>query len=408
MLAVNRQRLLANLQELGAIGWSEDGGILRTALSAADAAGRAWFRDKVRAAGLALLEDGAGNLSAVYPTADPQAKTILFGSHLDTVPNGGRFDGALGVLAALEVLQTLQEAAIQRPYNLEAISFTDEEGSHISFLGSRALTGDLSAQDLAQPRQGPAAFKAGLERLQLTTQGILEARRDPQTLAAFVECHVEQGGRLEREGLDIGVVTAAVGIRPYWLHFRGVAAHAGTMPMRDRADALWGASAFVQRARTLVQEQFAPGVMNVGQLYVAPGAFNIVPDSVRLSLEFRHGSEEKLDEMAEALLAVARQVAAEFRLTVSIEPGSDCQAAPMDEGVIRAIEEAAGDLGLRFRRLISFAGHDAQILSRVTPTAMFFVPSVDGISHHAAEFTDDNDVVNGANTLLHTILKLQL
>ena len=211
MLAVKRERLLANLQALGAIGRSEDGGIARTALSAADVAGRDWFKDKIKAAGLLLREDGAGNISAVYPAADPQAKTILFGSHLDTVPNGGRFDGALGVLAASEVLQTLQEAAAQRPYHLEAISFTDEEGSHISFLGSRALTGDLSAQDLAQPRQGAAAFEAGLELLQLTPQGILETRRDPQTLAAFVECHVEQGRRLEKEGLAVGVVTAAVG-----------------------------------------------------------------------------------------------------------------------------------------------------------------------------------------------------
>ncbi len=406
MLKVNAARLLDDLTSLAQIGKTAEGGVHRPALSAADAEGREWFRKRAADAGFDPHEDGAGNLSVVLPCADQGARTLLIGSHLDTVPNGGRYDGALGTLAALETVRTLREAGVDLPFHLEAIAFTDEEGTHLGLMGSRALVGGLTREGLAAPRGGGRAFEEGMARLGLTYDGILGARRDPASLAGYIELHIEQGTRLERAGIDIGVVTSIVGIRSFWLHFAGQAAHAGTMPMADRADALWGAASFVMQARRLVMEDFHPGVVNCGEIALEPGAFNIVPGDVRLALEFRHSSEALLDDMQAALLALAEEAARKYGLTLTASDIGGVTAAPMSEQVVTAIERAADTLGLSHQRLISFAGHDAQALSAVTPAAMLFVPSVDGISHHPREFTTDADVINGANTLLHAVLAM--
>ncbi len=406
MLAINGERLLADLADLSRIGRTKEGGVSRPALSAADVEGRAWFYHRVAEAGLLFRQDGAGNLSAVLPAGDPGAKTLLIGSHLDTVPNGGPYDGALGTLAALEVLRTVKQVGLSLPVTLEAISFTDEEGTITGLMGSAALTGRLSEKDLREARGGAAALDAGLTRIGSDRARVLSARRNPDSLAGFVEVHIEQGSRLEEAGIAIGVVEAIVGIRSMWLHFHGRAAHAGTMPMDRRADALWGASAFVQQARDLVMARFSPGVMNCGRIQAGPGAFNIVPGLVDLAVEFRHGSEAMLDEMQAVLIELAQTIATENRLTVAVELATEGVAAPMNEGVMAAIEGAADSLGLSHTRLVSFAGHDTQALSAVTPAAMFFVPSVDGISHNPKEFTHPHDLINGANVLLHTVLGL--
>jgi N-carbamoyl-L-amino-acid hydrolase len=405
-LPINAQRLLDDLQALAQIGATPDGGVSRPALSPADVQGRNWFRARIEAAGLDVRSDGAGNLSAVLPAADPGAPTLLAGSHLDTVPNGGRFDGALGVLAALEALRTLQATGRQFPVQLEATPFTDEEGSVAGFLGSRALTGHLQPAHLEQARGGPDALQDGLRRLDITRHSALSAGREPATLAGFVELHVEQGTRLEDAGIDLGVVTTIVGIRSFRLRFQGQAAHAGTTPMDRRRDALWGAASFVQEARDLVTARFSPGVVNCGNVAVEPGAYNIVPGAATLFLEFRHGDEEILEQMQESLLDLAQRVARRFDLQLSTAAAGQSAPAPMDETMIETVEQAAATLDLSHTRLVSFAGHDAQILSAVTPTALLFVPSVDGVSHNPREFTRDQDVVNGANVVLHTLLRL--
>jgi N-carbamoyl-L-amino-acid hydrolase len=406
MLTIDKHRLLDDIEALGQIGRTPAGGVSRPAMSPADLQARAWFRARVEAAGLQFRQDGAGNLSAILPADDPDAPTLLVGSHLDSVPNGGCFDGALGVLAALESLRTIKEAGLRLPVHVEAISFTDEEGAVLGLLGSQAVAGQLTPEHLDQARGGQEQLEAGLQRLGITRESILAARRDPAKLVAFVELHIEQGTRLEEAGIDIGVVTSIVGIRSHWLRFVGQAAHAGTTPMHRRADALWGATAFVQRARDLVTTRFSPGVMNCGQLHVQPGAFNIVPAEVRLALEFRHGTEPQLDEMESALLGLAEEIAPEYGLTLQTEPADRCVSAPMDEGMMQAIERAATKLGLSHTRLVSFAGHDTLAMSAITPSAMLFVPSVAGISHNPREFTRPEDVVNGTNTLLHTLLEM--
>lgn len=407
-LRINADRLLSDLDELAKIGAITGGGVSRPAMSSTDVAARNWFRARVEAAGLTFRRDGAGNLSAVLLATDnPAARTLLAGSHLDTVVDGGRFDGAVGVLAALEALRTIREAGLKLAVHLEAISFTDEEGEVLGLMGSKALTGQLAPEALARPRGGRDKLENGMRRLGITRNSILAARRDRDDLVAFLELHIEQGTGLEEAGHDIGIVTDIVGIRSYWLHFIGEAAHAGTTPIIERADALNGASAFVVWGRALVEERFLPGVLNCGAIEVAPGAFNIVPGEARLALEFRHITEPLLDEMADALFELARDVADDNGLTLQIEQVGGCvQPAPLDENIAATIERAADGLGLKHTRMVSYAGHDTQVMSKLVPSAMFFVPSVGGVSHNPREFTKPEDVVNGANVLLQAMLAI--
>jgi N-carbamoyl-L-amino-acid hydrolase len=406
MLHINSERLLADLASLAQIGATSDDGVERLAMSEADVAGRRWFEQRVKEAGLAFHADGAGNISAVLRSSNPNAKTLMAGSHLDTVPNGGRYDGALGVLSALEALRSIREAGLDLPVHLEAISFTDEEGSLLYLFGSRSLIGELEPECLNNSRGGEHGVRDGMRRLGLTVESMLQAKRDKQTIAGYVELHIEQGARLEEAGTNIGIVTSIVGISDFWLTYTGKANHAGTTPMDRRADAMWGASAFVQRASQLVKQEFHPGVMNVGEISAKPGAFNIVPAEVKLSFEFRHGTLETLADMELKLLSLADSIAAEYGLGLKIEPAGGYPPALMDERVLSAFETSADELNLTHTRLLSFAGHDAESMAHIVPSGMIFVPSVGGISHSPKEFTHPQDIVNGANVLLNTIVRL--
>lgn len=406
VLTIDTERFLQDFEDLARLGATPAGGVHRPALSEADLQARAWFRDRAEAAGLKVHQDGAGNLSARLPCARPGAKTLLAGSHLDSVPGGGRFDGALGVVCALEALRTVKDSGLELPIHLEAISFTDEEGTWLGLLGSRAFAGTLRPEDLQAVPGGLEALDEALARIGTDYEALLAARRDPAAYAGFVEVHIEQGRRLEAAAVPVGVVEAVVGIRWHRLRFVGQAGHAGTLPLEDRRDALWGAARFVERAPALVRERFSPGVMNCGRLHVAPGAFNIVPGQVELALECRHGSEAQLDALEAELLNLAARCAQELNLDFEHEAVSRVPAAPLDTGVMSAIEAAAEALNLAHVRLLSFAGHDTQALSAVLPAGMFFVPSIEGISHSPREFTREEDLIHAANVLLGTLLRL--
>lgn len=403
---INETRFLKNLAELARIGATSEGGVNRPAFSDNDLAARVWFSEKVLEAGLEITVDGAGNQSAVWQMQPEPRPKILLGSHLDTVPHGGRFDGALGVLAALEAVETLKESGLDLPCDIELINFTDEEGTVLGELGSQAFVGSLSKEQLKNPRGGRDQLLDGLVKLGLSEETCLDCCRDVKEYKAYLELHIEQGTRLEKQKLNIGVVTGIVGIRSYWLTFTGEAAHAGTMPMAERRDALAGAIEFMAAARRLGEGRFFPGVVNCGICQVEPGAFNIVPAEARIALEFRHGTEDDLDRFQEALLALAQQAALAYRLSVTVQPLDRIQAAPAASQVVKAIEAAANRLGLKHTRLISFAGHDTQAISPHIPSAMFFVPSVDGISHNPKELTHAHDCVNGANVMLQAVLEL--
>lgn len=405
-ITINRERFLGDMQAQAQFGATAAGGLSRPALSPPNIEVRNWFADRARAAGLAVHQDGAANLSAVLHSGDPNAKTLMIGSHLDSVLDGGRFDGPLGVITALEVLRTINDHDLSLPFHLEAISFTDEEGNLLGLTGSRAVAGLLDAAGLQNPRGGRDTLLAGMERVGITDESMLGAARDPETIAGYLEVHIEQGARLKDAGLKIGVVTALVGIRMMWLHFTGEAAHAGTMPVPDRKDAFWGAVRFTERARQAVIDHFLPGVVNVGRIEIAPGAFNIVPGNVSVGVEYRHGTDGDMNAMRDAFVEIAERAANEFGLTLAVEHMEAIAPATMNEVFMKHIESAADDLQLPHTRLMSFAGHDPQSMAQIVPTAMFFVPSENGISHNPAEFTRDDDCVHAANVMLRTVLHL--
>lgn len=405
-LRINPDRMLDAFNQLALIGATADSGVDRPSFSEAHLAARKWFREHIEKSGFEFRTDGAGNHSAVFPCGDPSAPTLILGSHLDSVPNGGRFDGALGVMAALEVLKTVRENGIKLKVNLEAMDFTDEEGTLVGLLGSAALAGHLRPDDLQKPRGGREKLLEGMQRAGLTETGMLNAARGKEALAGYLELHIEQGKRLERSKTDIGIVNAIVGIWSYRLSFIGKADHAGTTTMEDRRDASLGASAFTLAAREAVMRDFPNCVVNAGRMDFAPGAFNIVPAQVDVSLEFRSPDEEQFDRLNEVLLELAAREAGRYGLSLRTEYLGRHSPSLMDETVRRTFAEACDDLGLSHTPLPSGAGHDAQSLAELCPVGMIFIPSVDGASHSPREFSEWKDCVNGANVLLQAALRL--
>lgn len=408
MPSINPDRFRNDFDALAQIGSTGDGGVNRPALSEAHLEARRWWIARAAEAGLETRIDGAGNHSAILRSPDPDARTLLLGSHTDSVPSGGRFDGALGVIAALEALRTIQDAGITLPVHLEAIDFTDEEGALVGLTGSGALAEQLTVRSFENPRSGRTRWEASLARAGLTEAGILSARRDPKSLAGYLELHIEQGPRLFATGVDIGVVSGIVGIQSYRVTYRGEANHAGTTPMETRRDASLGASAFVLTARDLVMKNFPGCVVNVGQMALRPGAFNIVPGVAELSLEFRAPEPERLAQLGTALLQLAELVASQYGLTLTAEPAGMCVPAPMSTRAQQAIIAAAESLGLSHATMPSGAGHDAMMLAPLTDVGMIFVPSRGGISHSPLEFTEWRDCVNGANVLLRAALNMAI
>ena len=407
-LRIDPDRMLAAFNELARIGATPEGAVDRPTFSEAHLAARRWFRGQIERGGLEFHADGAGNHSAFLACAHRDAQTLLLGSHLDSVPDGGRFDGALGVMAALEVLRTIKDAGLKLRLNLEAIDFTDEEGTLVGLLGSAALAGQLQRGVLHNPRGGRAALTEGMERAGLSDESMLSAVRPAGSLAGYLELHIEQGRRLERAGTDIGIVSAIVGIWSYRLSFIGRADHAGTTLMEDRLDAALGASAFTLAAREIVMKHFPDCVVNVGRMEFLPGAFNIVPARADLSLEFRSPDEEQFQRLDRALLERAEQEAGRFGLSLKVESLGRHSPSLMSAEIQRAFAQACDQLGLSHTALTSGAGHDAQSLAAVRPAGMIFVPSVDGASHSRREFTSWEDCVNGADVLLQAALRLAM
>jgi beta-ureidopropionase / N-carbamoyl-L-amino-acid hydrolase len=405
-LLVDLDRLHSDFDALAAFGDTGDGGVHRPTFGEAHLTARAWLREQIVKAGLQPRVDGAGNHSAFLQCAAANAPVLLLGSHLDSVPHGGRFDGALGVLAALEVLRIVKEAELTLLMNLEAIDFTDEEGTLVGFLGSTALAGILTEQELVHPRGGREALAAGMARAGITGQSALAAARPAESIGGYLELHIEQGNRLERARKNIGIVTDIVGIGAYRLTFIGRADHSGTTSMQDRLDAAQGASAFTLAVRETVMRDFPGCVGNVGNMVFAPGAFNIVPASVVVSLEFRAPTQDKFSALEQALLELARATAERLGLGLQSEFLSKHAPTPLDGRVQHAFAQTCDALGLSHIPLVSGAGHDGQMLASLCPVGMIFVPSKEGASHSPREFTEWQDCVNGANVLLETAIKL--
>ena len=405
-LKIDGKRLLTDFEVLGEIGATVGGGITRLALSNDDLVARAWFADRIEEAGLWVQDDEVGNLGGVLSSENPNAKTLLIGSHLDTVPNGGRYDGTVGVLAGLECLRTIHESGIKLNTNLEVINFTDEEGTWKSFLGSYGLTGKLSPDDINDSLQDNGAFRAALFRAGILPPEIRRAKRDPEQILGYLELHIEQSDKLYRAGKDIGIVKRIVGRTTFNLTFFGEAAHAGTTTADQRRDALQGAAAFIILVHSVITQEYSESVVNCGHVSVKPDTFNVVPSEASLRVECRHPNTEKLKEIESRIIRLAQDCAKDYRLSVGIDRVLHREAEQMSLDFIKQIELSCQEEDLSYMDIVSYAGHDAQILNQIVPTAMIFLPSVDGISHNPKEFTEWHHIEAGANVLLRTILNL--
>lgn len=403
-LKINGRRLIDRLEQLAAIGRREDGSCCRMALTDEDRAGRDRVVNWMREGGLDVRIDRVGNIVGTRAGCEDLAP-VLTGSHIDTVATGGKFDGCLGVLAGLEVVQTLNEAGIRTRRPLEVAVFTNEEGARFQpdMLGSLVYAGGMPVEEALAIR-GTDGASLGEELARIGYAGALEPGRIVPS--AFLELHIEQGPILDLAGESLGAVRDLQGISWQEFTMEGVANHAGTTPMPLRHDAGYGAARIACFVRDLAYSMGASQVGTVGSLKVAPDLINVIPRQAVFTVDLRNTDEARLEEAEDQLAAFVHECAQQEGLTVTTR--HLCRFAPVafDPVIVGVIERAAAALGQPIRAMTSGAGQDAQMLARICPSAMIFVPSVGGISHNPAERTQPEHVELGANVLLQAMLEL--
>jgi len=403
---VNAGRLQSTLEELSTFGRPAGGsfadGVSRVAYSDADVAGRAYVIGLMKAAGLDTTIDPAGNIVGRRPGSDRAARPILMGSHIDSVPNGGNFDGDVGSLSAIEVVRTLNEHKITTRHPLEVTIWSNEEGGPF---GSAAVAEPVPPERLALIFNG-ITMRDGLRRIGGDPDRIAQAQRPAGSFHCYLELHIEQGGTLERAAIPIGVVDGIVSIDEYAVEVRGFANHAGTTPMGERHDALLAASKLVEAVREITTRTPGRQVGTVGRLQVFPNAPNVVPGLVKLSVEFRDLSADTVARLGNEVAARAKEIAEQTGTEISLERIARDPAALADPKIQAQIEAAAASLDLKTMHLPSGAGHDAQFLAKLGPMGMIFVPSLGGISHSPKELSRWSDCANGADVLLRTVLRV--
>ena len=402
-LRINGKRVNGHLLELSRFGKNPEGGVTRVAYSDVDLQGRAYVIQLMRDAGLDVVIDAAGNIVGRRAGADPGKNPIVVGSHIDSVPQGGNYDGDVGSMAAIEVAQSLAEQGVALRHPLEVVIFQNEEGGTV---GSMAITAGLSNDDLARTTHSGATVREGIRRIGGDPDRLAQAIRKPGDIAAYLELHIEQGGILDAEDVDIGVVEGIVGIKWWDVTIEGSANHAGTTPMAQRRDALLAAARYVDAVNRVARARPGRQVATVGRIQAFPGAYNVIPGKVATSLEIRDLDASVIDAIRQDVQREVELIAQDTGTTFTFTLTSDTVPAPTDTRVRRTIDEAAARLGLRRKSMPSGAGHDAQEMARLGPIGMIFVPSVGGISHSPREFTRPEDITNGTNVLLHAILGL--
>jgi N-carbamoyl-L-amino-acid hydrolase len=403
-VAADPDRLEQRIQKLGEFGTNPEGGVSRVAFSDADIAGRNYIKDLMRAAGLSVRVDTAGNIIGRREGTEEGLPPIMFGSHIDSVPGGGNYDGDVGVIGAIEVAQLMHERGIATRHPIEVVSFTDEEGG---LTGSRAMIGHLTDAALDVVSHSGMTIRDGIRHVGGDPDRLDLAVRKPGDLKAFVELHIEQGAILYEEEIDIGVVEGIVGIRWWDVTIEGFANHAGTTPMNRRWDAMVTAAELTLAINRIATELPGRQVATVGKIQAFPGAPNVIPGEVVLSLEIRDLESAKIQNVFDLIRAEADQISDARSTPIRFqEVDVASPPAPTDEQMRRIIAASADELGMSFRLMPSGAGHDAQDLATIAPTGMIFVPSVDGISHSPREFTSARDMANGASVLLKTVLAI--
>src|SRR5829696_8209812 len=404
---INADRLWSRLSELSGIGRSEGDGVTRLSFTEEERAAKDLVTSYMREAGLEVREDAAGNLIGRREGRVEGAPVVLAGSHVDSVRNGGDFDGPLGVLGSVEALQIMGERGVETERPIEVVTFTDEEGARFSFgmIGSRAMVGTLAREDLVKVDKDGVSVAGVMRDSGLDPERVGEAARPEDSVYAYVELHIEQGKILEDSNLPVGVVTGIAG--PVWLRFilTGEAAHAGTTPMRLRHDALAAAAAVIGR---IEKEAGRTGttVGTVGQLDLEPGGINIIPGRVRLSLDLRDIDEGIRDGVEGRIMDGAGEICRRRGVELEVETLQRLSPAPCSDLVRGSAESACERLGIRPRALPSGAGHDGMQLTDLCPMGMIFVRSKNGISHNPDEWSSQEDCANGGNVLYHAVVDL--
>lgn len=404
-IEVDASTLQRYIDDLGSIGWQAEGGIVRLVYSPAWLKARERLAEWMRAAGLYVYEDAVGNLFGRLRGLD-DTRTILTGSHLDTVKLGGKFDGALGILAGIVALQALHKHLGTPRRSLEVVALCEEENSrfHARYWGTRGMLGLIEESEFETLRDEQGiSIAAAMRAAGLNAERYREARR--ADLDAFLELHIEQGRILFDEQIDIGIVQAITGLQHLWITVKGRADHAGTTPMDLRHDALQGAALMAIEITRLVEQEGRPAVVTLGKWDVRPGAINVVPAEVRFSVDLRHPDEETLQRLSVAIQARCQTIAQERGLLLTSEISRESAPQQMNPALQALLIKAAGICGATWKAMPSGAGHDSQTMARHLPTAMLFVPSIEGRSHSAAEHTPLADATRGA-TVLATALSL--
>lgn len=401
---VSKKRLLENLKKLSEFGINKNNGNDRVAYSDFDIQAREHIIEYLKNLGLKVEVDYAANIIARKEGANKKLKPIIFGSHIDAVPNGGHYDGPLGVIGGIEALETILDNKVITSHPLELIIFTNEEGG---VFGSRALAGKLSDDALEVKTASGFTNGEGVDRLGGNQNRIFEVAKSSNDYHAFIELHIEQGNFLNKSNIDIGVVTGIVGLKWWEVTITGFANHAGTTPMDERKDPMITAADFILLVKSIITNVPGSQVGTVGKIEAYPGAPNVIPGKVKLSLEIRDLKESKIDFLFREIEKKAKIIASNNDSTISFS-SIDINASPalMNKQIQSLIIDAANELNYSFKKMPSGAGHDAQDMAVIVPSGMIFIPSVDGISHSPKEFSSEEAVYKGTNILLQTILKI--
>jgi N-carbamoyl-L-amino-acid hydrolase len=402
-LRVNGQRIVQHLQGLSEYGKNPQGGVSRVAYTAADRAAREYVIGLMREAGLAVSIDVAGNLVGTRAGTDAALKPIVIGSHIDSVPEGGNYDGDVGSLGAIEVAQTIKERGVRLRHPLQVIIFENEEGV---MLGSTAIARGADAARLNTVSQSGKVVREGIKFLGGDPDRIAEARRQPGSISAYIELHIEQGAVLEQQHVQIGIVEGIVGILEREVSVEGFANHAGTTPMDQRHDAMLSAARFIEKFNLLVTSVPGRQVGTVGWIKAEPGAYNVIPGKVRFGMELRDLDANKIKALFDQSRDAAEEIGRLNGTTFHFSSENISAPALTDKSLQGLIAATAKRLDLSTKLMPSGAGHDAQEMANLGPIGMIFIPSVGGISHSPKEFSRPGDIENGANVLLGTVLSL--
>ncbi len=405
-LQVNGERLMQMMADVAAIGSLPNGGVRRLAFSPEDREARQLVQGWMEAAGMTVTIDAAANMIGRYEGRFPHAPSLATGSHLDTVPNAGIYDGTYGVLAGVEMVRTLHDQGIRPDHPIEVIVFADEERTMI---GSKAMAGKAKLDPNFYDHPNYEPIEIGLQYIGGNWSQLTSTQRDTNDMAAFVELHVEQGPVLEAAGNPMGLVTGIVGQRRYLITIDGSASHAGTTPMAMRQDALVAASQIVlavNRIGNKTGDGYGDQVATVGAMKLSPNVANTIPGRVEMTLDIRDLSNQRLDDMIRELEEEMGAIATQTQTQIHLKPQLRNEPVPVNSHIYNTIAHVCDQLQLPVQSLPSRASHDAQIIASITDMGMIFVPSQGGISHSETEYTTPEHCVQGANILLHTLLKL--